>query len=659
MSMDLNTLLQSQTEIHGRISRSVDNLKKMGSTNITLSAVETRIRIIDQLWSKFESQHDLIRAGYKERFELSEYNTSKIFEDTENTYVLQRSALDEYANRYKTAPAAPVHVGEPMGDPAPKTALPCIKLQNFSGAYADWPSFRDLFQSVIGENASISNIERFHYLRSCLQGPAEKLIRPLAVTGENYNRAWAILSKHYENKKELIRSNFAVFTAVGKMKGDTADELSRIYHAITTAVNAAESIGRPIESHGMDLFNHVVIELFDTRTRLEWESSTSDSFDPPDHSTLLSFISKRILTLNAARPKNIAKPPGDSPRSAKAHLTKRGSDAASCAICKEKHSIMLCREFKAKPASERKSIVETNRLCFNCLGNHPVAKCQSLKNCFTCKSRHHTPLHDAYDATKSAEVSTLSAVREREDQKAILLATARVAVADRYGNPHSIRALIDQGSEVSIISEALVQRLRLPRTQSAVSIIGIGGARSGSTRGKVKLALTSKATGAEFSAVAFILPRLSSYQGTKTTRSTAWPHIKGLTLADPHYLEDDPVDVLFGAEVYSIILEDGLRKGGPQAPIAQKTIFGWILSGGCGEALPLSLHGSLHCTADDELVKLVHLFWEREKEPAAPVTLTSDDEKCEDFFERTHQRSADGRYIVRLPFSSSPINLDE
>ncbi|KMQ84447.1 hypothetical protein RF55_17728 [Lasius niger] len=267
---------------------------------------------------------------------------------------------------------------------------------------------------------------------------------------------------------------------------------------------------------------------------------------------------------------------------------------------------MMCREFKAKSASERKSIVESNRLCYNCLGNHPVAKCQSLKNCFTCKSRHHTLLRDAYAATKAAEVSTLSAFREEENRKAILLATARVTVADRYGNPHTIRALIDQGSEVSLISEALV--LRLSRTHSAVSIIGIGGAQSGATRGKVKLALTSKVTGAEFSAVAFILPRLSSYQGTTTTRNTAWPHIKGLTLADPHYLKDDPVDVLLGAEVYSIILEDGLRKGGPQTPIAQRTILGWILSGGCGAPLSHSLHGSLHCTADDELVKLVHQF---------------------------------------------------
>lgn len=98
--------------------------------------------------------------------------------------------------------------------------------------------------SAIGENSAISNVERFHYLRACLQGPVEKLIWSLTVTGENYDRAWTILSKHYENKKELIRSNFAAFT-VAKMKGDTTEELSRVHRAVTTAVNAQESIGRP------------------------------------------------------------------------------------------------------------------------------------------------------------------------------------------------------------------------------------------------------------------------------------------------------------------------------------------------------------------------------------------------------------------------------
>ncbi|XP_071579379.1 uncharacterized protein [Temnothorax nylanderi] len=591
----------------------------------------------------------------------SEYFKTDFFDTFENAYVHQHSLLTTYASTLKAAlpqvPAGP----EQGGERAPKTSLPRITLPYFSGAYEEWPSFRDLFLSVIGENSSISNTERFHYLRSCLRGPAEKLVHSLTVTGTNYDRAWVILSRHFENKRELIRSNFATFTAVAKMKGETADELSRIFNAVTTAVNAQESIGRPIESHEMDLFNHLVVELFDQRTRLEWKSFISDSVDPPEHEKLTDFIAKRVLTLNAAKPKPAAKA-SDSTRSAKTHVAKQGSkDSANpqCALCKGKHSLMTCSDFRSKSATDRKTVVETSRLCYNCLGNHSVAKCQSAKNCFTCKARHHTMLHEAYvPASPSAEVSALSAVRSADDRKAILLATARVTVANRHGDPHPVRVLIDQGSEVSIVAESLVQRLRLQRSRSAVSIFGIGGSKSGATRGKVTVSLTSVTTGATITAVAFVLPRLSLYQGSTTKSPATWPHLKGLPLADARFSAGDPVELLLGAEVCSTILEEGIRKGGPLAPIAQKTAFGWILSGGCG-ASALHTHGSFQATADNELADFVRRFWEQEAEPSAPAALTPEEQKCEDFYVQTHARTETGRYVVRLPFSKEPTTLAE
>ncbi|XP_071572845.1 uncharacterized protein [Temnothorax nylanderi] len=629
MSLDQSAMLNSQHKLFVRISKAVDNLKKMGQANITLSAIETRIRLLDDHWAKFESQHDLVRACYKDRYAESEYAKLDLLDQAESAYVLQRSVLSELANRYKIASSSTSStLPEQGGDRASRTSLPRINLPKFSGAYEDWPSFRDLFRSVIGDNSSISHVERLHYLRSCLQGSAENLIRSLTITGENYNRAWAILCKHYKNKRELIRSNFATFTAVAKMKAATADKLSRVHNAVISAVNAQESIGRPIDSHGMDLFNHLVVELFDSRTRLEWESSSGDFFEPPSHDTLMNFITRRILTLNAANPKNTVTNSSEPSRFAKAHAAQR-TEPSQCPLCTERHSLMGCPEFKAKSASERLSVAETNKLCFNCLGNHLVARCQSTRNCMTCNSRHHSMLHDAYvsEPQPAAEVSALSAVGKADDRKAILLATARVIVADRHGNPHEVRALIDQGSEVSIVSESLVQRLRLPRSRTRMSIFGIGGSQSGSTRGKVSLSLTSSTTGAALTAVAFVLPRLSLYQGSAIKCSTTWPHLQGLPLADPRFADNDPVELLLGAEVCSTILEDGLRRGTPQTPIAQKTILGWILSGGCGATTLLGHRSS----------RQAH---------SAFVTLTPEEEECERHSVHTHERTSAGRPLT-------------
>ncbi|EGI63033.1 hypothetical protein G5I_08592 [Acromyrmex echinatior] len=75
MSDEINVLLTAQSDIHGRMARSMANLKKMGMANITLHAVKTRSALLDQLWTKFEKQHEFIRAHYKEAFDQNEYNT--------------------------------------------------------------------------------------------------------------------------------------------------------------------------------------------------------------------------------------------------------------------------------------------------------------------------------------------------------------------------------------------------------------------------------------------------------------------------------------------------------------------------------------------------------------------------------------------------------
>lgn len=162
MSADLRVLLEAQDEIHGRLSRSVDNLKKMGVSNITLDAIQARVTILDKLWEKIEAQHELIRAALKERFHESEYAKSDFIDNAESTYVTQRSLLASYSDKLSPDVALAPKT-ESVHEHSLKTSLPRIKLQPFSGTYGDWPAFRDLFLSIIGENSSITDVEKLHY----------------------------------------------------------------------------------------------------------------------------------------------------------------------------------------------------------------------------------------------------------------------------------------------------------------------------------------------------------------------------------------------------------------------------------------------------------------------------------------------------------------
>lgn len=86
-----------------------------------------------------------------------------------------------------------------------------------------------------------------------------------------------------------------------------------------------------------------------------------------------------------------------------------------------------------------------------------------------------------------------------------------------------------------------------------------------------------------------------------------------IPLADPQFTDGTQIDVLLGADVYSLILEAGLRKGREGEPIAQKTTLGWIISGlatASDHDDPRAARGlvTLKCTTEDDLVPLVRKF---------------------------------------------------
>ncbi|KAM0726171.1 hypothetical protein ACS0PU_008252 [Formica fusca] len=309
---------------------------------------------------------------------------------------------------------------------------------------------------------------------------------------------------------------------------------------------------------------------------------------------------------------------------------------------------MLCEEYKKRTAQERRQIVEQSKLCLNCLGRHQVGECASKRTCSVCEARHHSSLHEAYRDNAVAKSSHVA--QGPFDQPAtVLLATARVRVADRHGILHPARALIDQGSESSIISERLAQRLKLPRSQVSVTVFGVGGQKSGKAKDRLALSLSPRLGGAAMSVSALVLPRLTVYAGGLHSGTRTWTHVEGLELADPEYSSADQVDILLGADVHAAILRQGLRRGERREPLAQNTTLGWILSGAIGGTTSSLLAHTHQCRLEDDLASVVRRFWEQEDMPMTATAISKDEQECEDHFVRTHSRGPDWRYTVRLP----------
>ncbi|XP_033229781.1 uncharacterized protein LOC117181330 [Belonocnema kinseyi] len=244
----------------------------------------------------------------------------------------------------------------------------------------------------------------------------------------------------------------------------------------------------------------------------------------------------------------------------------------------------------------------------------------------------------------------------------VLLTTAMVNVTTSSDHTKCVRALIDQGSEVSIISESLAQSLQLPRTRGPVVLLGVEESKWGTSRRSVNVVFSSSFdSGFKLQLQALVLPKLISKRPEHQISLEEWLHLTGLQSADPKFSGNAPIDLSLGVDVYAILIKQRLQKGPPGTPVAQDSVFGWILRGHTGNTSPLDscTVNMSHCSKSEELFFDLQKFWDdSEGVPPKPFR-TAEEEECEKIFQKTHSRTKDGRYVVHLPIKSDVTSLGD
>ena len=213
-----------------------------------------------------------------------------------------------------------------------------------------------------------------------------------------------------------------------------------------------------------------------------------------------------------------------------------------------------------------------------------------------------------------------------------------------HGHQLVARALLDQESEASFVSESLVQRLRLPRSSASVTVTGIGARSVVRSRGRLEIELLSLSdSNVKVKFEALVLPRLSSYTPSAHLTVSRWQHLVGLVLADPEFSSPSRIEILLDADVFSRLRLPGCQRAPEDAPVAQNTHLGWISSGSVmtpGGAY--SAQTSLQLAIDHSLLFLLQRFWEQEENSTPLIPLTSEELECEDHFVKIHSRDSTG-----------------
>ena len=457
---------------------------------------------------------------------------------------------------------------------------------------------------------------------------------------------------------------------------DMADKAQHILLSLTRlkAMGASEIITSLVESAmGVELREH-------------WLNFTNSLHDTPPAETIIEFL--RMKSDRAAgNAASFLKPSFSNPFAGRPikRQNQKGVAAATpvtgnsnsssqapnrefickytCPLCSENHYCFHCNLFKNLTMTQKKEHAATHSLCTNCLKpGHAVEACHSTYRCNSCREKHSSMLHEESTPTTSAP---LVAASTSETER--LLMTANVIVTGSNNRNRTVRAFIDPGSSVSLISSKLKNELALKATGCSMSIDGVGDFRGETPYPVVSLSLSSpqdRSWDRNITAVA--LPNIVRELPLKdATRIKTLPHLQGLVLADPSYYKTGPIDILLGMDVFDHIFLTDKRVGPPNTPSAWNSVFGWVVLGtfdlaDCKRAISAV---TLVTEAVDSQVpsdKLLVRFWKSEEPPVVDAPYSAEEQRVEEHYQKTHKYDeVEKRYSVTLPKTIGGLTLGE
>lgn len=327
------------------------------------------------------------------------------------------------------------------------------------------------------------------------------------LISDNFQKAWEALIAFYENKRLLVNSALHSLLTLKRITKESASEIQQLYMNIMQIHRTLETLKRPIQ-HWDDFFVFIAVQRLDSDSVKAWEHHLGSVKEPPTWNQFSEFLITRLLSLQAFEKSRTGKSGTSSNQNSfKSHFQgkvkeKHSNKPSSCTLCSSNHYITSCPQYTAKSPSQRRETLKQYNLCFNCLGSHRVANCRITKRCLKCGHKHHTTIHQKEAAQSTSSDTTPSTSNSKSTHSAstdthvlqaschiqpsnsgVLLATAQVLAISSRGDIIKARALIDQGSEISLVTERLVQMLHITRTFSAIPLTAIGAQRSNTTKG--------------------------------------------------------------------------------------------------------------------------------------------------------------------------------
>ncbi|XP_055855993.1 uncharacterized protein LOC129919168 [Episyrphus balteatus] len=408
------------------------------------------------------------------------------------------------------------------------------------------------------DQQNMPKCQKMWYLKTNVNGEAEKLIRHLPLTEDSYDSAWKMLQDRYNNKRMLTTALLNRLLQQTIISIESASSIKALHDVTKECLQGLTNLGLEICSWD-PLIVHLLIRKLDRTTHSLYEQSMKHPKSLPSLDEFMSFLETRFHSLETLGNKgrysdDQRKPAARSFTSVEANK----SSKTNCPLCNgSEHKLYSCIKFLRLSLENRLATVKKFRLCTNCLNpGHLATRCIA-RNCTRCAGKHNTLLHMGNPSIRPSEKgndqpirhfpqkteielpstsskavnpahTSASAVAPKQ-KSYVFLSTVVVDIKSSEGTYISARALLDSGSQLNFITENLSKRLNILEFAETMRILGIGEGSKRSDK-RVNITLKSKTTYFAVNFEAFVLRQITPSQPSRMINIESWNIPKDIKL---------------------------------------------------------------------------------------------------------------------------------
>lgn len=683
-----------------------------------LSIFETRFKLLNEAFNKYNQAQDAIEY-------LVDSNTVEII-DSENRIEIEDRFVNlsvRFQEKIKEL-SSPTTVSSLNHSFSPQTQtrvrLPEIDINIFNGKISDWHSFSQLFKALIIDDKSLSDVQRFMYLKSYLRNEPLSLIEDLPIDDSSFSIAMDVLKERYESQTSVLNAHFKALFDLQPVSKGSVNQLREFVTSVSKSWKALKHLNYSSDQLLELMVIYHLQKKLDYSVRYGFQSHLGVN-SVPSFKQFHEYLNQKCIISENLSSEDYVSQRKNVKSSLHVHTNENSTySAVKCSFCNESsHKIYSCFKFKNLTPVDKFKFVKSKKMCFNCFNSqHMIDQCMS-RHCNICNQKHNTLLHGYFErnlnkisgessgcnrnshvatsksspsnkkfqnssqsnAPPTSKQNTTAQPSKSSDSSAIspscsgvatrnchvLLGTVLGYTFDSQKQQIPVKVLLDPGSQNSFITESLFKRLGIKSSYKPLNISGIGLTDSFAHK-MVNIAIHSESSNYKLQISLSVLPKITC-DLPQVEVNVNKLHIPGnMPLADVEFYTPSEIDVLIGADYYYEILLNGIFRLGKNLPILQNTQFGWVVAGN----LPVSYLQSRKSTSclcincpkvslsvqsqETYLDQLITNFWTMEEIPSV-ITFTPEEELAEKIFVSTTKLLENGTFQVNLPLKSVEENI--